>query len=142
MDVGPVLPDDCRIELPGVIWAPFECRLLDRLPGLRLTPRALVLPGLEVPRRLGMLGSPTERVRPILASDAERLALVMEPAGPATNDGTLEMFRAGGREPEVEEVFRRIAAAGIALDQVEIACPAADHAALVWEKAQRHEWPV
>ena len=27
-------------------------------------------------------------------------------------------------------------------DQVEIACPMPEQAALVWEKAQRHEWPV
>jgi ATP-dependent helicase/nuclease subunit B len=66
----------------------------------------------------------------------------MEPTGQARGDGTLQLFRAGGREAEVEEVFRRIAAAGMALDQVEIACPTADDAALVWEKAQRYEWPA
>ena len=52
------------------------------------------------------------------------------------------MFCAGGREAEVEEVLRRIAKAGGPLDQVEIACPRPEQAALVWEKAQRHEWPV
>ncbi len=42
----------------------------------------------------------------------------------------------------MEEVLRRIAKAGGPLDQVEIACPRPEQAALVWEKAQRHEWPV
>ena len=44
--------------------------------------------------------------------------------------------------PYPEEIFRRIARAGLALDQVEIACPRPEQAALVWEKAQRHEWPA
>jgi len=142
LDVGPVLPADRVIELPGVIWAPLERRLLDGLPGARLLPRMLGLPGLEVPRRLLILGSPVTAVEPAPSTDAERLALLMEPSGTPRSDGTLQMFRAGGREAEVEEVLRRIAAAGVALDQVEISCPTAGHAALVWEKAQRHEWPA
>ena len=51
-------------------------------------------------------------------------------------------FHAGGREAEIEEVFRRILAAGAPLDQVEIACASDAHVALVWEKALRHDWPV
>jgi hypothetical protein len=66
----------------------------------------------------------------------------MSPAGAPASDDTLTMFCAGGREAEVEEVLRRIAQAGESLDQVEIACPMPEQAALVWEKAQRHEWPV
>ena len=42
----------------------------------------------------------------------------------------------------MEEVLRRIARSGEPLDHVEIACPMPEQAALVWEKAQRHEWPV
>ena len=52
------------------------------------------------------------------------------------------MFHAGGREAEIEEVFRRILNAGVSLDHVEIACASDAHVALVWEKALRHDWPV
>ncbi|HEX9124825.1 MAG TPA: PD-(D/E)XK nuclease family protein [Methylomirabilota bacterium] len=142
LDVCPIQPADLRIELPTIIWTPLERRLLDALTGARVTPRALELPGLDLPRRMATLASPMETVAPAAASNAERLALLMSPAGTPPSDGTLTMFCAGGREAEVEEVFRRIAAAGLALDQVEIACPMPEQTALIWEKAQRHEWPV
>ena len=54
----------------------------------------------------------------------------------------IAVFHAGGREAEIEEVFRRILATGATLDQVEIACASDAHLALVWEKALRHNWPV
>jgi RecB family exonuclease len=54
----------------------------------------------------------------------------------------IELFQAGGREAEIEEVFRRILESGAALDQIEIACASDSHVSLVWEKALRHEWPV
>lgn len=142
VDVCPVLPDDCRIELPGVAWAPIERAFLDKLPGRCLTPRTFHLAGLETPRRLPRLGSPVTAVMPVPASDAERLCFIMAPGGPAKQDGTLDMFRAGGSEAEIEEVFRRIAAIEIPLDQVEIACARAEQAQLIWEKAERYEWPV
>jgi RecB family exonuclease len=154
LDVCPIQPGDVRIELPAVIWTPLERRLLDALPGTVVTPRAAALPGLDAPRRMPELAARWEPVAPATGSDAERLALMMEPAGAARDDGTLVMFCAGGREAEVEEVFRRIAAGApgprpgaetaipSGLDQVEIACPRPEQAALVWEKAQRHEWPV
>jgi ATP-dependent helicase/nuclease subunit B len=156
LDVCPIQAGDLHIELPTVIWSLLERRLLDALPGDRVTPRALELPGLDVPRRMSSLAAAVERVAHAPASNAERLALLMSPAGPPAGDGTLTMFCAGGREAEVEEVFRRIAAGDpspcplpggerevpIGLDQVEIACPMPEQAALVWEKAQRHGWPV
>jgi RecB family exonuclease len=142
LDVCPIQPADLRIELPTIIWTPLERRLLDALPGARVTPRALELPGLDLPRRMAILASPMETVAPAPASNAERLALLMSPVGATPSDDTLTMFCAGGREAEIEEVFRRIAAAGLALDQVEIACPMPEQTALIWEKAQRHEWPV
>ena len=52
------------------------------------------------------------------------------------------MFHAGGREAEIEEVFRRILATGASLDQIEIAGSSDAHVALIWEKALRHQWPV
>jgi len=142
LDICPILATDLRIELPTIIWTPLERRLLDALPGARIVPRALELPGLDVPRRMTSLASPMDTIPPAPASNAERLALLMSPAGAPPSDDTLTTFCAGGREAEVEEVFRRIAKAGNALDQVEIVCPMPEQAALVWEKARRHEWPV
>jgi RecB family exonuclease len=144
LDVGPVLPGDQWIELPLVIWAPLERRLLDNLPGTRVTPVALDLPGLVPPRRAAILSAPVKLTKTEAASDAERLAFLTRPgeAPPSRADGTLEMFRAGGKEAEVEEVLRRIQAQGLPLDQVEVACAAPDYAALLWEKAQRHGLPV
>jgi ATP-dependent helicase/nuclease subunit B len=144
LDLCPVLPEDVRTELPGVIWAPLERRLLDVLPGHRLPPAARLLPGLDPPRRLTALASPSALGKPVAASDAERLAFLLAPttAPPPQQDGTVTMFRAGGKEAEVEEVFRRILASGIPFDQVEIACAGSDYAVLLWEKAQRHDWPI
>ncbi|MBA2305387.1 MAG: PD-(D/E)XK nuclease family protein [Acidobacteria bacterium] len=65
-----------------------------------------------------------------------------DPQPAADLSAYLELFHAGGREAEIEEVFRRILANGASLDQVEIACSSDAHVALVWEKALRHEWPV
>ena len=142
LDVCPIQAGDLRIELPTVIRGPLERRLLDALPGTRVVPRALDLPGLDVPRRMTSLAAPMETVSPAPASNAERLTLLMSPTGGPASDTTLTMFCAGGREAEVEEVLRRIARSGEPFDHVEIACPMPEQAALVWEKAQRHEWPV
>src|SRR5262245_14970959 len=79
LELSPVLAGDVRIECPGTAWAPLERRLLDALGGTALRPRALRLPGLEVPRHVEMLGAPVEPVSPAPATDAERLALLMEP---------------------------------------------------------------
>ena len=141
-DLCPIQPADLHIEPPTIIWSPLERRLLDALPGTRVVPRALALPGLDVPRRMTSLAAQVGGVAPAPTSNAERLAFLMSPQGAPTSDDTLTMFGAGGREAEIEEVFRRIARTGGRLDEVEIACPMADQAALVWEKAQRHEWPV
>jgi ATP-dependent helicase/nuclease subunit B len=74
-------------------------------------------------------------------------ALRRAPSGAARGQDPLpaanvQLFHAGGREAEIEELFRRILAAGQPLDQIEIACASDQHVALVWEKALRHGWPV
>ncbi len=83
LDVCPIQAADLHVETPTVIWSPLERRLLDLLPGARVTPRALDLPGLDVPRRMTSLAAPMETVAPAPASNAERLALLMEPGGHA-----------------------------------------------------------
>jgi ATP-dependent helicase/nuclease subunit B len=146
IDVCPIHPGDLILELPGVLWSPLERRFLDALPGERLPARALAPPGLEAPRRLADLGSRVEAVTPSASpvSDAERLAWLLRPADapPPRSDGTVTLARAGGREPEVEDAFRQILGAGWPLDTVEIACVSDEDATLIWEKNQRHDWPV
>jgi len=146
-DWCPIQPQDCWTELPDANWNPLQRALLDVMPGERLAPRAFDLPGLTVPRRLA--SSRTERVAPDPAKNP--LAFLMMPvhsaprtaAGPSSiRSRELSLFHAGGREAEIEEVFRRIVSAGVSLDQVEIACASDAHLALVWEKALRYDWKV
>src|SRR4029078_11846557 len=86
---------------------------------------------------------PTERVVANVATSP--LAFLMAP-GTANEQGSpiaaISLCHAGGREAEVEEVFRRIVASGASLDQVEIACASDALVGLIWEKALRHNWPV
>ena len=91
LDVCPVLPGDRWVELPVVMWAPLEHRLLDTLPGTRVTPVALDLAGLVPPRRAAMLSAPVELRKAEATSDAERLAFLTRPgdAPPPRADGTL-----------------------------------------------------
>jgi hypothetical protein len=51
-DWCPIQPDDCWTELPDVVWSPRQAQLLDAMPGERVSPRTLALPGATIPRRL------------------------------------------------------------------------------------------
>jgi ATP-dependent helicase/nuclease subunit B len=73
------------------------------------------------------------------ALDIEHESIAPEPASPGPR---LDLFHAGGREAEVEEVFRRIVQSGCRLDDVEIVCAAEGYSTLVWEKALRYDWPI
>jgi hypothetical protein len=137
-DWCPIQPADCWTELPDANWNPLQRALLDSLPGERIAPHAFALAGVTLPRRLA--AAPATRLTP--DSLANPLAHLMAPATSATAAPNVHLFHAGGREAEIEEVFRRILAAGPSLDQVEIACASEAHLALVWEKALRHAWPV
>ena len=154
----PIAPTDLVLELPDVAWPPIVRRFLDALPGQRVTPRALLVPGLDPSPRFCALAAPADRVgpvpfpgasaesavSPIAKSDSARLRFLRVPdqAGPVRDDGTLDLFHAGGRDAEIEEVCRRIFASGRPLDAAEIACATPDHALLAWEKARRLDWPV
>ena len=148
-DWCPIQAQDCWTELPDTIWAPLQRRLIDAMRGERIEPKAMEIPGATVPRRLANIR--VSRVTPDPETDA--LAPLMTPASAQRDSGQagsrkpraesrVALFHAGGREAEVEEVFRRILAAGAPLDQVEIACASDAHVALIWEKALRHQWPV
>ncbi len=137
-DWCPIQSLDCWTELPDANWNPLQRRLLDSLPGERMQPRTFALTGIDIPRRLEP--RPTAPVSADVATNP--LAFLMTPPSSAPSTARIDLFHAGGREAEIEEVFRRILAAGAPLDQVEIACASDTHIGLVWEKALRHNWPV
>jgi RecB family exonuclease len=138
-DWCPIQPQDCWTELPDTLWSPLQRRLMDTMPGERIAPRALTVPGATVPRRLAGSGSVRLQADPA----AHPLAFLMNPGNAQRDERcTLGLFHAGGREAEVEEVIRRILSSRAPLDQVEVACASSDHVGLLWEKALRHEWPV
>jgi PD-(D/E)XK nuclease superfamily len=133
-DWCPIQSQDCWTELPHENWAPLQRRVLGVLPGDHLLPRALDLPGATIPRRLRE--STVERVTPDPAKSP--LAFLMAPQ----KSGPLELFHAGGRDAEIEEVFRRVLLSGATVDQVEVACASDVYPPLVWEKALRYDWKV
>jgi ATP-dependent helicase/nuclease subunit B len=142
---SPISASDLVVESPGVAWAPIVRRFLDALPGRKLRPRTLTVPGLNCPARVVALSAVTEAAPDAPGgSDASRLRFLLAPgeAGAPKKDGTLAIVCAGGRDAEVDEIFRRIAASGLPLDQVEIACAAGVQPSIIWEKAMRLGWPV
>ena len=161
IDECPIGADDIRVTLPNVIWPTLVRRFVDALPGTPPRVSDEAIPGLTQPSRLtGRALSKSDRpartsspnrtaVKPKdgpdgALPDATALRFLMQPEGaPAPNDdGSLVMFRAGGQEAEVEEVFRRILASGLPFDAFEIACASADYPFLVWQKAIRYGWPL
>ena len=141
-DWCPIQPQDCWTELPDADWNPLQRALIDAMPGERVQPRAL-----DALRRVSPAPSGVSRGRSASTPDAaDEPAGVLDDAGIGSRHSlpkpTIALFHAGGREAEIEEVFRRILATGASLDQVEIACASDAHVALVWEKALRHDWPV
>jgi ATP-dependent helicase/nuclease subunit B len=134
-DWCPIRDEDCWTELPETSWAPLQIRLFDCLPGEHVVPRSASVRGVSLPRRFDRR---VERCDP--DGDATPLACLMTPT--TTAGAGVDLFHAGGREAEVEEVFRRILASGAPLDEIEIACASEAHLSLVWEKALRREWPV
>jgi ATP-dependent helicase/nuclease subunit B len=139
LDWCPIQPPDCWTTSPDVVWSRFERRLFEALPGERIVARAFALPGLAPPRRLERV--PVERVAPAAGNP---LAFLTLPEGFASSAPLpdVSLFHAGGAEAEIEEVFRRVLAAGAHLDEVEIVCASPEYASLVWEKAVRYSWPV
>jgi RecB family exonuclease len=140
-----ILPHELVLEWPLTFWAPLQRRFLDALGGIRVQPDACEIPGLSPPRRLDSLSAKTACLAGVTSSrDSGRLAFLLKPetAPPPNHDGSVAFFCAGSREAEVEEIFRRILAKKMPLDDVEIACASAESISLIWEKANRHSWPV
>lgn len=137
---GPVRPSDLVFELPDTCWPPLVRRFLDALPGTKIAPHVPRLPGHTLPRRLAALPR-AER------ATAAPLAWLKAPAAleKRASKAQVALFRAGGPEAEVEEIFRRILHAPGGprrLDEVEIACASSDYPLIVWHKAERYGWPV
>ncbi|MEP7310498.1 MAG: PD-(D/E)XK nuclease family protein [Acidobacteriota bacterium] len=139
-DWCPVQLQDCWTELPDAHWNPLQRAVMDAMPGERIEPQTFELPSVSLPRRLL-----SRRARLLKAAPATNpLAFLMTPsaASRVVPMPAIDLFHAGGREAEIEEVFRRVLSIGVSLDQVEIACASDAHQALIWEKALRHNWPV
>ena len=134
----------------GRVWTPLQRRLMDAMPGERIVPKSLAVPGRSCRAgwlRPGSTGSTAGENSPLaflLAPESGRSPFPPRVTGVRrrSSSSPVDLFHAGGREAEIEEVFRRILATGAPLDQVEIACASDAHVALVWEKALRHDWPV
>ncbi|MDP9161437.1 MAG: PD-(D/E)XK nuclease family protein [Acidobacteriota bacterium] len=141
LDWCPIQLEDCWTELPDFHWNPLQQMLLDSMHGDRIDPRALGLLNVSVPRRLE-----SKNPKRVLAdATTSGMAFLMAPASvpeEAFSETKIELFHAGGREAEIEEVFRRILTIGVSLDQVEIACASDAHVGLIWEKALLHNWPL
>jgi ATP-dependent helicase/nuclease subunit B len=89
-----------------------------------------------------VIWAPLER-RLIDATPGERVDAPGRHDGPPpASPPRVDFFHAGGTEAEVEEVFRRVLAAGCPLDHVEIACASESAVPMLWEKACRYDWPV
>jgi ATP-dependent helicase/nuclease subunit B len=137
-DWCPIQPEDCWTELPDVVWTVLQRRLIDAMPGERIVPSTFRLSTSALPRRLE--NAVVDRVE--ADSGSSPLASLLDPSASAGSPAAIHLFHAGGREAEIEEVFRRILSSGAPLDHVEIGCASDEHVALVWEKALRHEWGV
>ncbi len=159
VDASPMKQADLLLEQPNVVWPPLARAFLDALPGDRVVPAVARIPGLPIPRRLA--SRPRDE-----RETSSPLSYLMDPAqagvattprftasadlreagrGSGARAAGLELFRAGGAEAEIEEVFRRILHAEggpLPFDEVEIGCASPDYPFLVWQKAQRYGWPV
>lgn len=138
----PLTADSLLLEMPGSCDSPLERTFLDTLPIRRMPAHISAVPGLELPAGFTRLNGKVQPFEPMDASsDAARLSWIAQPAdapGPV-RDGSLSLFRAAGREAEVEEVLRRIQAGSYPLGSVEVVCAQpAEYASLFWEKAVRH----
>ena len=144
LDWSPIAAADVVMELPDTPWSPLVRAFLDALPGTQVRPQALELEGLPLPARAARLATSADRVAASTNNDAGLLRFLQSPASAPKprDDGSLDVFHAGGRDAEVDEVLRRIFGAGHPLDRVEVVCASSEYAILAWERAQRLGWHV
>jgi hypothetical protein len=143
----PVTPNSDVLELPDCCGSVLERDFVDSLPWRVRAFRVTRTPGVNPPQSWQRLNAAVVTVPTPAnaASDATRLAWIAQPADApkALNDGAVTLFRAAGREAEIEEVLRRIQRDGLRLDSVEILCAhPADYVPMLWEKAARYAIPT
>ncbi len=126
---APVAADDPVLVVPGLRLPRLARELLARLPGRRVLARRPELPAWECPSLW-----PTDE--PVAAGAPLRF-LCQPQAVPGVST-----FAAGGREAELEEIFRRLLENGLPLDQVELVAAQPEVRLELWEKARRLELPV
>jgi RecB family exonuclease len=146
-DKLPVTPSTEVLELPGCCRSALEREFIDSLPWRCRAFRVTRAPGVNPPRRWMSLNPTVEFIStiPSPSSDAERLAWIGQPAEApgAFGDDSLTLFRAAGRDAEVEGVVRRLYRDSLRLDSVEIICAQpGEYVPLLWEKAARYSLPM
>ena len=140
-DWCPIQPQDCWTELPDVIWPPLQRRLIDAMPGERIAPTALELPG-RAPSRADLQRARVDRPR------AGRLSAARVPDGarhrrarerrnrqspsstpaapkPKSKKSSAASSRPAGRWTTSRSSARRRGTRRS-----------------IWEKAMRYDWPV
>lgn len=126
---APIAATDPLLVVPGLRLAGLARQFFDRLPGRRLKACRPALPGWDCPTDW----PPDEPVES--GSPLRFLSQPRQVEGVTT-------FVAGGREAELEEIFRRLLEQSLPLDQVELVAPQSEVRLELWEKACRLELPV
>ena len=142
----PIAERDIVVEWPYASWDPIVRRFLDSLPGERLAGERIAPAGAGASDHARTFGTPNRVAAHAATRHAARLQYVRVPsAAPSiqsTDDPSLEIFHAGGRHAEIDEVARRVLAVGRPIDEVEVVCACDDLVWLAWEKCVRLGWKV
>ena len=88
LDWCPIQAPDCWTELPDVVWSPLQRQLIDVMPGERIVPEALALPGATIPRRI-KARSTARRAPDISTPLAFLLAPEVVPRAPRTGSDSI-----------------------------------------------------
>ena len=73
-DWCPIQRDDCWTELPDILWSPLQRQLIDTMPGERIVPQTMAIPGSTMPRRLS-----ATRVDRVTPDPSTSLAFMLAP---------------------------------------------------------------
>jgi RecB family exonuclease len=143
----PVKLSDEVLELPDSCQSELERKFIDSLPWRHRVFEVACAPGLNPPLQWLRL-NPGIEIRGMsdqISSDSERLAWIAKPAEAPQplHDGSITLFRAAGREAEIEALLRSLLHDCVKLDSVEIICAQpAEYIPILWEKAARYSIPI
>jgi len=124
------------LRVPEGYWTAAECAPDDPF---RPAKGCGVRPDRPAAEERDVSGEKTAAGGTPVVCDTERLAWLyrVDEAPPPRRDGSLQFFHACGVTAEVREVFRRIAAAGLTLDQVSVVYTAESYVPLFYTLARR-----